>query len=101
MKKLLLAILGILGGFSLHAEVGDIGEEFTLGALRYTITSSRNKTVSVRAGDPESLPSEVSVPSSAEYDGVIYSVTSVAPGGFAESPVLESVILPSGDSDVG
>lgn len=65
---------------------------FTKDGLLYSLTNEKQNLVElVSFADPNSPPSEILVPSTVEYEGEEYSVTSIGTGAFYECKTLTTV----------
>ena len=101
MKKalfLLSLLLGLVGG---TAQAQSFTATSPSGhTLRYTITNSAARTVSV-AGYSYQISGALVIPSSVSYGGTTYSVTSIGYEAFDDCSGLTSVTIPSSVTSIG
>ena len=74
-------------------------QSFTIGNLKYTMTSE--STVTVRVSEGKTLTGELVIPESVEYEGKQYSVTSIGKYAFSDCSGLTSVIIPNSVTSIG
>lgn len=82
------------------ASAGTLGQTFVIDNLKYTITDDVKNGVSVSANSTE-LSGDVVIPAEVEYEGVKYTVTSIAQEGFQECAGLTSIDIPNTVTSIG
>lgn len=82
------------------ASAGTLGQTFVIDNLKYTITDDVKNGVSVSANSTE-LSGNVTIPAEVEYEGVKYTVTSIAKEGFQECAELTSIDIPNTVTAIG
>ncbi len=82
------------------ASAGTLGQTFAIDNLKYTITDDVKNGVSVSANSTE-LSGNVTIPAEVEYEGVKYTVTSIAKEGFQECAELTSINIPNTVTAIG
>ena len=75
-------------------------EDFDIGHLSYTITSSTAKTVGVRGNTGFNIDTLI-IPPSVTYEGITYSVTTIEHAAFYCCDSLKSVVIPNGIKIIG
>lgn len=104
VKKLLSsAIVLMLIGISTSAKAYDFFAVNSNGdTLYYNITSSSNHTIAITSGDViGNYKGEITVPANVTYDGVTYSVTSIAQQAFNFCINLTDINLPNTITNIG
>lgn len=94
MKRTLLFALSLILSLSLFAY------DFQIGDLCYSITSTSERTVSVEASST-SLNGDVVIPSVVTYNDVDFTVTYIAPDGFAYCYDITSFTIPNTVKGIG
>ena len=96
-KKVIVAVCALL--CTLTAQAADPTFDVQIDGIYYKL-NSQNQTAAVAKGD-ELYVGDVVVPQSFEYEGIEFTVTSVARTAFFQSKELTSVVLPSTVTSVG
>ncbi len=88
-------------GWSPFKTIREIGAvyEFVVDDLKYSITSKENNEVSVGADSTE-ISGDITIPSTVEYEGVEYKVTSLSYRAFRECHELTSAVIPEGITSI-
>ena len=71
--------------------------EVTIGYLKYSLSGNTATVIGYTA----ELPKDLEVPSTIEYNGLTFSVTTIGNKAFQNSSILETVILPESVTSVG
>lgn len=82
------------------ASSGATEQAFVIDNLKYKITDEEKREVSVSAYSTE-LSGDVTIPAEVEYEGVKYTVTSIAQEGFQECAGLTSIDIPNTVTAIG
>ena len=96
MKKLLLSLISLLFAFNAIAQTT---YDFTEGGLGYIVTSPTLHEVSV-GHIYNSLTGPVDIPETVNYQGTIYTVTSIRDYGFSQT-ALTSITIPKSITSIG
>lgn len=86
MKKILLLLFLLVG-------IAAKGAVFVVDGIAYNITSADNKTVEVKRGG-QNYSGDIVIPSSIEYEGIMYSVTKIGSNAFYRCKDVTSVVIP-------
>jgi len=74
-------------------------DSFVIGDFKYTVKTTNEKEVSVSAAKT-TISGDVKIPESVEYEGVEYTVTSIASSGFSRSYDMTSVYIPNSVTEI-
>ena len=80
---------------------GAWAEKFTVDGLKYTTDSNNPSNVSVTGAVDEAMAGALTIPSTVEYGGKNYNVTSIGYGAFAWCENITSVTIPEGVTTIG
>lgn len=78
--------------------------DFTVDGIYYNITSDTGKTVGVTyqsTSSSSAYSGDIVIPSTVEYSGTVYSVTSIESKAFASDTNLTSITIPSSVTSIG
>ena len=77
-----------------------MADSFTIGDLRYTVTNTAERTVTVEAVD-RNISGDITIPEKVENDGEEYTVTSIKNYGFGSCSSLTSIKIPNSVTKIG
>ena len=79
----------------------EVGTTFTIGDLKYVITNSDTKEVSIEKTTEDGPSGALDLPATIDQFDLTYNVTSIADEGFAYSYNLTSVTIPESITSIG
>ena len=95
MKKILLSLMAVLMPLLANADTQ------VIGGICYNLVKKTQKAEVTSKPNNDYYTGEVNIPSTVEYDGITYTVTSIENGAFYKCSGLTSVTIPNSVTSIG